>query len=406
MQEEEKQELNHEKILLYAYVLEHKHKPSKQAEISSLVLQKREIFQTEQMKHLLSSVSDSSFKYSVSEMSLAEANNIKVITFLDASYPNKLKQISDPPLVIFVKGNVDVLNSENPFFGIVGTRRASEYGLKVSGEISHYITRNGGVVVSGLALGVDSAAHYGAVSTCKELRTKSSQEIFSSGVAVIGSGINNIYPTENKKLADKILEMNGCLVSEYGVNTESKKEFFPFRNRIISGLSDAVIVTEAPVRSGAMITARLAAEEGRDVYAVPSQIFSGRSQGNFRLLKSGASLLTNFRDLETYFRRVKAQATNDNYVKSQEDVFDKKDDIEELSNIYSSESQFSKRSDLEKSLIDVLRNAPNFDVDSIAVKLGIQINEVLSALVGLEIDGIVQIDEANNYSLTELVDSF
>ncbi len=198
---------------------------------------------------------------------------VSVLTWLDPTYPALLREIDQPPPVLYVDGT---LNEEDQWaVAVVGTRRMTSYGRQVTEELVGYLARNGITVVSGLARGVDTAAHRAALQTGG--RT----------LAVLGSGVNRIYPPENRRLAAEI-KKRGAILSDYPLGTPPEAANFPPRNRIISGLSMAVVVVEAGSKSGAAITATFAANQGRDVFAVPGSIFSSQSLGTNRLIQQGA----------------------------------------------------------------------------------------------------------------------
>ncbi len=205
-----------------------------------------------------------------------------IITYFDARYPEVLKEIFDPPILLYVKGRLP----EKGYLGIavVGSRVASLYGQKMAVTISRELAQAGIVVVSGLATGIDGAAHEGCL------------EGGGVTVAVLGGGISKLYPPENKKLAERIVE-KGAVISEYPMDMFPMPEHFPVRNRIISGLSRGVVVVEAKKKSGALITVDAALEQGREVFAVPGPADSLRSQGTNHLLRQGAKLATGVEDI-------------------------------------------------------------------------------------------------------------
>jgi len=180
---------------------------------------------------------------------------MEIITFKDERYPKHLKQIYDYPKVLFVEGNTEILKEEG--FAIIGCRNSSKYGEKTAMKLAYDLSLNNKIIISGLARGIDTAAHIG----CLQARGKT--------IAVLGSGLDNIYPKENTRLAGKILENGGAIISEYKMGTKPIPTNFPARNRIISGLAKGVIVVEAKQRSGSLITVDFALEQGKDVYAVP-----------------------------------------------------------------------------------------------------------------------------------------
>ena len=216
------------------------------------------------------------------EIEKAFRQETDILTFFDERYPAFLKEIHDPPILLFVKGKLP--SSQKLNIAIVGSRLASSYGLKMAESIAHDLAAAGLVVVSGLAQGIDTAAHRGALKA-KGLT-----------LAVLGGGISRLYPAENKKMAAEIVQA-GALISEYPMDMEPKPGYFPMRNRIISGLSRAVLVAEAREKSGALITVDQALEQGREVYALPGPADSAKSEGSNRLLKQGAHFVTGAEDI-------------------------------------------------------------------------------------------------------------
>ena len=234
-------------------------------------------------------------------------NNIDIISIQDSKYPQLLKQIYDPPIALYIKGNRKILNGNN--IAIIGCRNASEYGKKASKYFSYNLTKCGLNIVSGLAKGIDSYSHIGNICALTE---KSNIEIeklddksinscnnnYGKTIAVVGNGLNIVYPKENQILQEKILECGGCIISEYPLGTKPEKANFPARNRIISGISKGLLVIEAQEKSGTLITTDFALEQGRDVYVVPGNINSINSVGTNELIKQGAKLVTNYKEIE------------------------------------------------------------------------------------------------------------
>ena len=211
------------------------------------------------------------------ELERARALHVSILTLLDEDYPPLLRQIENPSAVLYLRGEPRVDTTRT--LAIVGTRRSSRYGRMMASSLAQGLATLGLTIVSGLAIGIDTAAHKGALENGRT-------------IAVLGSGLANIYPASNTRLAGQICEQGGSLVSEYPLTTPPSKWTFPQRNRIISGLSRGVIVVEAPQRSGALITARLAMEQGREVFAVPGNATSTASAGTNALIKDGAKLVT------------------------------------------------------------------------------------------------------------------
>jgi DNA processing protein len=207
-----------------------------------------------------------------------------VLILDDGSYPQLLREIPDPPITFYVKGNWKEC-FEEPCVAIVGSRRCSTYGTNAAAMLSADLARQGMTIISGLARGIDTAAHRGAI------------DAGGRTVAVLGTGLDNVYPKENKQLVDEILESGGAIVTQFPLETPPLKENFPYRNRVISGLSLGVLVVEASERSGSLITARLAMEQNREVFAVPGNITSKNSYGTNYLIKAGAKLVQQWQDV-------------------------------------------------------------------------------------------------------------
>jgi DNA processing protein len=217
------------------------------------------------------------------ERRAAEKARCTLLAFDDPDYPPRLRELPDPPLVLYVRGDAKVLS--RCCLAMVGTRKPSAYGSQVAHRLARELAERGVIIVSGLARGADSCAHRGALEA-KNGKT----------VAVQGRGMDDIYPRENKRLAEKIAE-NGAVISEFPLGTGPLPENFPIRNRIISGLSLGVLVVEAAEYSGSLITARLALDQNREVFAVPGNITSPQSFGPNHLLKQGAKLVDQWMDV-------------------------------------------------------------------------------------------------------------
>jgi DNA processing protein len=206
-----------------------------------------------------------------------------VITQESPSYPKPLREIHAPPIVLYVWGELQ--DRDHHAIGIIGARRTTHYGMESAKKLAYQIAYAGLTVISGLARGIDSAAHQGALAA--KGRT----------IAVIGSGLSKLYPPENQALADKIRNGNGAIVSEFSMEIEPDRQTFPMRNRIISGWSHGVLVVEAGLNSGALITASQALEQGRSVYAVPGHINAPSAMGSNRLIQQGAKLVMSASDI-------------------------------------------------------------------------------------------------------------
>lgn len=201
----------------------------------------------------------------------------------DKYYPKNLLGIYNPPEQLYILGNKEILNSFN--IAIIGCRLNTKYGENVAKKLAFKLSKLGVVVTSGLAKGIDTYSHIG----CLNAREKT--------IAVLGSGFYNIYPKENIKIAKQIIENGGVIISEYEPNEKPRKENFPSRNRIISGISNGVVVVEAKEKSGTFITVDLALEQGKNIFAVPGNILSKNSQGTNELIKQGAKIVTKVEDI-------------------------------------------------------------------------------------------------------------
>ena len=288
-----------------------------------------------------------------SELELMRKHKVTLVTSLDENYPSNLLNIYDPPAFLYVRG--ELKKEDNIAIAIVGSRFASHYGKLVTERISRDLALEGITVVSGLARGIDTSAHRGALSA--KGRT----------IAVLGCGIDVDYPAENKKLREEIAS-SGALISEFQMSTPPASSHFPIRNRIISGLSLGVVVVEASHRSGSLITARLALEQGRDVFAVPGSIDSLRSRGTHRLIKEGAKLVEDAQDI---YSEVLPQ------IKSHIQLVDLKQDKGEL---------LSREA---RSILDLLEQG-QLQIDTIIAGTGLSSSKVSSTLLDLELRGLIR----------------
>ncbi len=217
------------------------------------------------------------------EAAKAGASGIHIIAKDDAEYPTRLRQIYDPPLVLYVRGNIGAVSQ--PGIAVVGTRHPTPYGMGMAERLGCDLAARGLVIISGLARGVDTFAHRGAVAAK------------GKAVAVFGTGVDVIYPKENSRLADQVLSLGGALISEFPLGTFAAPQNFPIRNRIISGMSFGVLVVEAAEYSGTRITARCALEQNREVFAVPGNVINKNSWGPNTLIKQGARLVATWEDV-------------------------------------------------------------------------------------------------------------
>jgi DNA processing protein len=225
---------------------------------------------------------------------LAQPNNT-VLTIQDERYPTLLKQLADPPPLLFVRGNVELLSQ--PQIAIVGSRNPSSQGKATAFEFAKSLSQCGFVITSGLALGIDAASHQGALS------------VGGGTVAVVGTGLDRVYPAKHKDLATEIVT-TGAMVSEFPLGTVAKANHFPRRNRIISGLSQGLLVVEAAKQSGSLITARMALEQNREVFAIPGSIHNPLARGCNALIREGAKLVETTQDILEEFHQYNQQHEN------------------------------------------------------------------------------------------------
>lgn len=241
------------------------------------------------------------------EIESFEKSGIKFISFLNKNFPEELKSIPDAPIALFYKGEID---NDSPKISIVGTRRCSSYGKKVAEEISELLSNSGVIVVSGLAYGIDSSAHIGALKG------------YGKTYAVLGGGLNKVYPKSNINLSKKI-EERGAVISEYFPDDEPRDFQFPERNRIIAGLSKAVVLVEAPEKSGALITVDFAIDFGREVFCVPGPINSELSVGCHKIIRDGGTILTSYEDLLEFLNIKMVKKNLPELTKEEEELLEK-----------------------------------------------------------------------------------
>ncbi len=287
----------------------------------------------------------------------------EIIVFDDPVYPQLLKQIYDPPLVLFVQGNTKLLNQTQ--LAIVGSRSASINGRETAFEIAQQLVKNGLVVTSGLALGIDAAAHKGALTTC------------ASTIAVVATGLDKIYPARHRNLVATILEKEGAIISEFLPGTSPKPGHFPKRNRIISGLSVGVLVVEAALQSGSLITARCALEQNRDVFSIPSGINNPQAKGCHWLIKQGAKLVEESADIMDELAFI--------------DNFDSQLKPQHKPQLFINKEIDEKRSNKDL-FVDELLASVGFEitpVDKVVSRSKLPVEEVLTRLTILELNGLV-----------------
>ena len=287
--------------------------------------------------------------YGRKEWEKAAELGIRIVFTEDPEYPPILKEIGDHPAFLYVKGE---LKPEVVYLAVVGTRKPTAYGRKVALEWSRELAAAGLGIVSGLALGIDTEAHRGALSAG------------GYTVAVLGSGLDWIYPYENRKLAEEIVARGGALISEFPLGSRPERWHFPRRNRIISGMSKGVLVVEAAQRSGSLITARLAAEQGREVMAVPGSVFSETSRGTHYLIREGAYPVNSPKDVVEVLGLT----------------------IEVVEKKYENKIELSSA---EEGLLERLSFSPKH-FDELVAETGLPVSELSELLLHLELKGLVR----------------
>jgi len=281
------------------------------------------------------------------ELEKALKLNAKIVEYNSEDYPTSVKHIKNSPPVLYIKGE---LGSPIKTIAIVGSRKATTYGLKVAYEVGFQLGQRKVTVVSGMAYGIDSSAHRGAIDA--KGRT----------YAVLGCGVDKTYPKQNKKLKEEI-ENSGALISEFPFSTDPLNINFPARNRIISAISDGVIVVEASEKSGALITADYALDQGKDVYAVPGSIYSELSRGTNQLIKSGAIPYLNIND-----------------------IYSKNPTVLQNSNLFKN----TQLTDEEKIIINSIDAFTGKNLNEIIDKTGLKANKVMITLTELELKGLIE----------------
>jgi len=292
-----------------------------------------------------------------------------IVHYASPEYPELLRQISGAPTLLYVNGNLDSLHL--PALAIVGSRNPTRGGIQNAHDFAAHLGNAGFSILSGLAQGIDTAAHEGALAAG------------ATTIAFLGHGIDRVYPAENRKLAHRITEQ-GALISEYPLGASPRKEHFPERNRLISGCSLGTLVVEAARRSGSLITARLASEQGREIFAIPGSIHNTLSRGCHQLIRQGAKLVESVDDIVSELGPMveflsEQLMQNNNDADARPDVSDDRDDDYKL-------------------LIEVLGHDPA-TTDEIATKSGLTIDQVSSMLLILELDGKIEALHGGQYSL-------
>ncbi len=297
------------------------------------------------------------------ELELLDKLNIKAVCAEDEEYPDALRNIPDHPVVLYYKGK---LKSEYDEWSVavIGTRKITNYGKQATMSVVGGLVKYNIPIVSGLALGIDGQAH----KVCVENNART--------IAVLGSGIDNVYPSTHYNLASRIADTGGCVISEFPPGTPGYKSNFPYRNRIIAGLSKAVVVIEADVSSGSLITAKVALDYNKDVFALPGSIFSTQSRGTNQLIKQGAYILTEYDDIVSFLNIKKTV----DYVKTREIIPDNED---------------------EKAVIDYLKNRDYAHIDEIRMSVKMDTKDMNSLLMNMQLKGKIVNTTGMYYALAK-----
>lgn len=306
------------------------------------------------------------------ELEYCAKNEIEIVVRGSEKYPRLLDLLDNAPPILYIKG--ELRHEDALAIAMVGTRKPTAYGKETARSLAKELAQAGFTIVSGLATGIDEQAHWGALDA--KGRT----------IAVTGSGVDVVYPKENKKLAEKIQE-NGALISEFAPKTPPTPDNFPRRNRIISGLSLACVVVEAPIKSGALITARYALEQSRELLAVPGNINSKQSEGTNKLIQSGAHLADSAKTIASIA------------IKLAENIFDTRELkklISEEMPVYKEEKDKSDKAELEeleeneRKVLETVSFREPINIDDIIEKSGLASGEVLGIVIGLELKGLIE----------------
>lgn len=308
--------------------------------------------------------------------------NQKILVYDNENYPNILKNISSPPYVLYAQGKVLELDKVLTI-GVVGTRNSSEYGRVVTDRICRELAQYGAVTVGGLARGIDTVGAWATLN--------------AGGVAVgvVGSGLDIVYPSENVELVKAITE-KGCIISEYAPGTPPIRNHFPARNRIIAGLSRGILVTEAPEKSGALITAKYALENDRDVFAIPRNITDTNFLGTNKIIQQGAKLINGAKDIINeypYAEKVVPKTVKSDAVRQV-----KNNEINQLSQKTVDDSKYSKLNEFEKQIIDLLKKS-DMQIDEISRETNKPVSEINTKLIMLEVKGLIKKLPGSKYQL-------
>lgn len=332
---------------------------SEQAALSALCAIGRQIWSIERAQQELKNCAD---------------NGINIILYTDTEYPEILKNIDDFPPILYVKGNIQNLCYERSI-AIVGARAASPNGCHIAERIAEDLAENNVCIISGMARGIDSAAHYGALSASN-----------GKTIAVLGTGVDVVYPPENQNLYEHIAQ-NGCVISEFPLGTIGNASNFPRRNRIIAGLSQGVLVVEAGLKSGSLITANYAIKQGKLLFAIPGTPDISRSSGSNHLIKQGATLVDCANDVLSALTKGKKQSFSKITHPQQKVLVFANNDV-----------KFSKNENINSPLAEFL-TVDGVDIDELIRLTGKNAAELSAEILNLELEGVVRRISGNRVAL-------
>ncbi len=304
-------------------------------------------------------------------MAECEALGIDILTIYDDLYPQQLKNIPDPPVLLYVKGSFPITKNI-PAIGIVGSRRPSNYGVKMAEKIAEDLGNRGFIIVSGMARGIDTCSHKGAVKAG------------ALTIAVLGCGVDVLYPPENGALKT-LIEQNGCVISEFAPGTAPLPTHFPVRNRIVSGISQSVLVVEGKASSGSTITANLAKDQGKEVFCLPGNVDNPLSSASHKLIRDGARLVTCADDIIMDLGYMLVEESAENY---------KEDNQERMALV------FGKLTEDQRKIAEVLDCNTPMHIDEICFKSGVEIAVANQCLFMMELSGTVKQFPGKQYILS------
>lgn len=352
----------------------------------------------------LDALKDKSLDEAETILAQCEKENISILTYCDERYPERLKNIEDPPVLLYYKGTLPEFDNE-AVIAVVGPRKSTPYGMMHARQFSRLIANSGGIVVSGGARGIDTMALYGAMDSAMPV------------ACVLGCGLDVVYPRENRSLFRDI-EMHGCMISEYPPGTPPLAQNFPPRNRIISGLSLGVLVVEAPEKSGALITANFALDQGRDVFAIPGNLGVKSCAGSNRLLREGAIMVDSGWDVLRQYTYLFPDKLNDGrdadtvrkifqirfgmalpvYSPMLIQEADDKKSVDKLpAKNYSDEKKNATEFGADEKAVLAVMEAEPIHCDQIVAKCGMPASRVMAALTMLQIKKRVEKQPGNYY---------